>query len=55
MLTGGVFNENKTAVIGWPNAHHQTVLDTGHGPPTQVTIPLSEEEQRRLRMNPGQG
>jgi hypothetical protein len=47
-LTDGAFDEAKTAVIGRPNAHLRAVLDTGNGPPAQITARLNEEQQKRL-------
>jgi len=47
-LADGVFNEARTAVIGHPTAHLRAVLDTGNGTPPVVTLPLTEDQKRRL-------
>ncbi|HMF74446.1 MAG TPA: hypothetical protein VK604_02180 [Bryobacteraceae bacterium] len=48
-LTTGVFNEDKTAVIGRPNAHLSAVLNTGSGTPNERHVLLNVSQKERLQ------
>jgi len=47
-MTDGAFNEARTEVTGRPNPHATSVLDTGKGRPSHVTVRLKEDQKRRL-------
>jgi hypothetical protein len=50
-LTDGVLNEDRTAVIGRPNAHLSAVLNTGSGAPSTTTVYLSKFPKVKKRLD----
>ena len=41
-LISGVFNDDRTAVDGRPDAHNSAVLNVGNGPPATVRVDLTK-------------
>jgi hypothetical protein len=41
-LIEGVFNDERTAITGRPDAHNSAVLNIGNGPPSLVTVDLTK-------------
>jgi hypothetical protein len=56
-LVDGEFSENRTAIVGRPNAQNSAVLNVGHGPPATVTVYLRKrddwEANRKRLVNEG--
>lgn len=50
LLTHGVFNEDRTAVIGRPNAHLSAVLNEGRGAPATTTVYLNKFPEALKRL-----
>jgi hypothetical protein len=49
-LTDGVLSADRTAVIGRPNAHLSTVLNTGSGARSATTVYLSKFPEVKKRL-----